>query len=197
MLALFSAAPSESAGEPPAQTRGWISIVSEPPGATVLVDGAPVESRDGTQSKTPRHAVALELGRAHRITLVKDGYWTEVHEVVLTPEDPKQKLAIGLRALSLPRNSPGATSDARSPQPPAPAESCEASTEHYGTVSITSKPYSVVYLGEERLGETPLAKVRLPAGCVSVTLIEPKSKREKVLKLRAEPNRHARYAVAF
>ncbi len=55
-----------------------------------------------------------------------------------------------------------------------------------GFVTIDTRPYSEIFWGERRLGETPLARVRLPAGCVE---LEARSgELTKTFKVAVEPN---------
>jgi serine/threonine-protein kinase len=42
-----------------------------------------------------------------------------------------------------------------------------------GTLSLDTVPWTVVYLGKKKLGETPLVKVPVPAGPLELTLVNP------------------------
>lgn len=70
---------------------------------------------------------------------------------------------------------------------------CQTIDGHFGHLTINSKPYSVIYYQDKMLGETPIAKARVPAGCVHLRAVDPQSKREKIVKLNVEPNKVLRY----
>lgn len=56
-----------------------------------------------------------------------------------------------------------------------------------GYVTIDTHPYSRIFWGERELGETPLSKKRLPAGCVELKAVTFDGKARKV-KVEVEPN---------
>ncbi|MBI4815913.1 MAG: hypothetical protein HY791_06640 [Deltaproteobacteria bacterium] len=62
-----------------------------------------------------------------------------------------------------------------------------------GFVTINSEPHSVVYYGDKKLGETPLAKIKLPSGCLKVRLEnrEANLRVDKVIKV--DPGKTLRY----
>jgi serine/threonine protein kinase len=58
-----------------------------------------------------------------------------------------------------------------------------------GAITITTKPYSTVYWNGRKLGETPLANVTMPAGCVTLVAKNEKLGLERRVKVKVEPNR--------
>lgn len=116
----------------PAPALATLEVVTRPPGARVVVDGAPA----GTSP------VVLRDRRPGRLALVvqKDGH---------APLTRTVELAAGQHRtveLFLERKGGG------------------AATPRGGYLTARTQPYSVVYLGGRRLGETPFAAVPLPAG---------------------------------
>ncbi len=195
VILVASAAPSEVAVDKDEPRSGWMNIGSDPSGATVLIDGEPVVSKDGTLSVTPLRAVALEFGRAYKITIVKDGYWPKVHEVVLAPEQTSHRVFSLLRPLSQSGEAKGLLPAATSSPVQTEPEPCVSNSEQTGHLTMNAQPPAVVYLGEERLGETPFGKVRVPSGCITLRVIWPETKTERVLRTRVEPNRATRMSI--
>ncbi len=74
---------------------------------------------------------------------------------------------------------------------------CQRLEGHFGNVTISSEPYSVIYLDDKLLGETPLAKVRIPAGCMFIRAVHPETKKEKTMRINVEPNRTSRYKITL
>ncbi|MBI2377307.1 MAG: PEGA domain-containing protein [Deltaproteobacteria bacterium] len=62
-----------------------------------------------------------------------------------------------------------------------------------GFVTIDTDPYSVIFLGDKKLGETPLAKVKLPSGCMRITAKNAESNISVEKVIRVEPNKTLRY----
>ncbi|MBI4819906.1 MAG: hypothetical protein HY791_26770 [Deltaproteobacteria bacterium] len=60
-----------------------------------------------------------------------------------------------------------------------------------GFITINTEPHSVVYFGDRKLGETPLARVKLPAGCMVLTARNAEYETRKVI--RVESGKTLRY----
>jgi eukaryotic-like serine/threonine-protein kinase len=52
----------------------------------------------------------------------------------------------------------------------APGTSSSHTTGGYGTIDFDTRPYTSVYLGHKKLGDTPMLDVRVPAGTLTLTL---------------------------
>ncbi|MCK6548401.1 hypothetical protein L6R52_21315, partial [Myxococcota bacterium] len=52
-----------------------------------------------------------------------------------------------------------------------------------GFVTMNSRPYADVFHGERLLGQTPLPKVKLPAGCAELRFVNPETKKEKTVRI--------------
>ncbi len=59
-----------------------------------------------------------------------------------------------------------------------------------GWVTLATTPLSRVFLKGRDIGETPLHKIRVPAGCVKLKVVYTKDgeKKEKWLPLKVKPN---------
>ncbi|MBI4819908.1 MAG: hypothetical protein HY791_26780 [Deltaproteobacteria bacterium] len=69
--------------------------------------------------------------------------------------------------------------------------------EEPGFVAIDSEPRATVYYGDMKLGETPLVGVKLPAGCVKVTLKNFEVGFEVQRVIRVKPDETLRYVFAL
>ncbi len=58
-----------------------------------------------------------------------------------------------------------------------------------GYVTISTKPYSEIFWGDKRLGETPLSKHKLPSGCVKLRAVNKQLGKEKEVRVDVEPNK--------
>lgn len=57
-----------------------------------------------------------------------------------------------------------------------------------GYVTINTKPYSTIFWDGRKLGETPVSRIRLPSGCVTLTA-KTKSGGEHTFQVKVEPNK--------
>ncbi len=58
-----------------------------------------------------------------------------------------------------------------------------------GFVTISTTPHSDIYWNGRKLGQTPLARYKLPSGCVTITAKALAGDAEKTVRLTVEPNR--------
>ena len=72
---------------------------------------------------------------------------------------------------------------------------CRADTgAPHGYVTISTKPYSTIFWNGKKLGDTPLNKEKLPAGCVELEAVHPgPPKKVKKVRVKVESNRTLRY----
>jgi hypothetical protein len=54
---------------------------------------------------------------------------------------------------------------------PSPPPALNEPAQSFGYLAFDTFPYTTVYFGEIRLGDTPLLDVKLPAGEITLTLI--------------------------
>jgi hypothetical protein len=63
-----------------------------------------------------------------------------------------------------------------------------------GYATIASKPYADIFIGTRKIGETPLSRHKLPAGCVEVRAVT-KDGRSRTEKLMIEPNKVSIFTI--
>lgn len=63
-----------------------------------------------------------------------------------------------------------------------------------GFATINSKPYGDLYIGNRKIGETPLSRHKLPAGCVEVRVVA-KDGRSRTERLVIEPNKVSIFTI--
>ena len=72
--------------------------------------------------------------------------------------------------------------------PPKPAGGCVTLPDlDHGFVTIDTRPYATIYWGDRKLGETPLSKQRLPAGCVELRAVTADGK-SRTVKVEVKPS---------
>lgn len=128
----------------PALGRAHLRVLSHPEGATVVVGGQP-------SGRTPL-ALEVEPG-VHAIEVRLDGYASQ--HTTATINAPGETSSVSF-VLARARGSGGS-------RPPAAL----------GMLTISTTPWSKIYLGSRLLGTTPLTNVRLPAGRHVLTLRAP------------------------
>ncbi len=194
--------PGPTAGDSASSFTVKISLDSKPSGALVLIDGEALLDPGGRLARTPLSDFTLELPSRSKMTLVKEGYWP--HAQILTPglvrsTSPTKPLQVKLLSEPVPPAATVATLAtvaAPPPTPPRPA-GCARLADEYGHVTIASEPQVAVYLDGKLLGETPIAKARVPAGCLHLDAVDPSSKREKRIKINVEPNKVTRFKITL
>jgi serine/threonine-protein kinase len=81
------------AADPPvtAVGRGALAIASDPPGASIVVNG------ESTGQTTPSTLAKLALGTPYTITLKKDGFQDAAQTVTLTAQEPSSAVSLALQ----------------------------------------------------------------------------------------------------
>ena len=140
-----------------------LRVTSTPAGASVSIDGI-------LRGETPLEANVLP--GAHNVAVTLDGYSDEAGAVTLAGQGETGVLVFSLRRSA--RNRPGGANAQRS-----------------GTLTISTSPWSRVYLGARLLGTTPLARVSLSAGRHTLTLRAP-GRAEKQIAVTISADRETR-----
>lgn len=141
------ATPVDAAAAPPALAS--LDVITTPPGAKVQLAG-----REAPPQKAPASFLDLEPGDvAVHVTL--DGHEPLDRDVTLAPGE-RRTLELALIKKELPRDR-----DRDRDRKPA-----------IGTLNVRTTPYSVVYSGGKKLGETPFV-IKLPAGSYTLTFKNP------------------------
>ena len=75
----------------------------------------------------------------------------------------------------------------------APSVGCVANPKReWGTVTIDTVPWSVIFVNGEKLGSTPLTRVPALAGCITIRAVAADGSRPDVVKnLTVRPNKAA------
>ena len=136
--------------------RGTLRVRSQPEGATVEVDGEPLEG------VTPVSAVELVAG-PHTVTVALEGHETFRREVTL---------GAGEEVAVEPRLRPLAAAPRTPPRRARTASAAMATPAGRGSLSVNTRPWSKVYVGGELLGTTPIGRAVVPSGSVRVHLVD-------------------------
>ena len=173
-----STTPSNAGTEAPSEpvaVGAMVTFRSEPPGATVHIGDRDVP---GT---TPTAIGDLPVGE-YDITMSLDGFadWTErvtVREArPLEVEARLRRVVVAARPRGTPREE-----TPREAEPPR-----EAAPAAVGRISINTRPWSKVYVGERLLGTTPIGNAEVPSGAVRLRIVD-RDGTEHTRSIRVEP----------
>ena len=177
--------------------RGVIAIASDPPGATIAVNG---EVRAET---TPARLPRLALGTPYELRVTKDGYEPATQTVTLTDLDPSSAVSLVLAhsappaesavaAVASGKSAPGV----RSPDKPGTATG-PAVAGGSGKLNVGARGgwCNVVIDGAPR-GPTPVAGVVLAAGTHTVSCT-PEGGRAQSASVKVEPDATARFSFVI
>jgi hypothetical protein len=179
-----AASKSISVDLPAEQARpGGLEIVTEPPGATVVLDGKTLEG------VTPLTLSEVASGVEHLIRVSLAGYQEEAANVKVEP-GVTAPVKLALKAVPAPEPEPVATP---APEPRGKKGKRERQT---GEVVLSSTPEADILLGGKKLGRTP-ATVKLPAGKVSLTFVNAEVELRQTVAVNVEANGTTRSAITF
>ena len=157
----------------PQKPQGKLRLSSEPPGASILVDGKRFPHFTPT-------TIEGDVGATLRLTFSMDGYKTQDADVYV---------ADGEHVFNV-RLSPSAPAPAPPVAPPPPEPAKHEHHEHHGaarepvgeaTISVLVRPWAIVFVDHQRLKQTPVEDYKLPSGKHVIELVnEGKNRREKV-----------------
>jgi serine/threonine protein kinase len=142
-------------------------VNTDPPGAALIVDG---EAR-GT---SPADISPIKVGN-HTIEARRDGFEVATRSVSVTEEGAHVEVTIPL--LPVP--------EAKPPEPPKNPPAAQKN----GYLSIDTQPWSIVYLGDRKLGETPLIRVSVPPGKLKLTLRNDEAGMKRVIEVEVQPGK--------
>jgi hypothetical protein len=142
-------APAPADTRPAAPTSGQLVVRSNPPGASVTLDGR-------WRGRTPLTLEKVPFAR-HTLRVVQQGYAVSEQEVALTADDPARTVSVELARA--PRAASPALGNTARPSPP-PARTASAPSSFTGSLYVDSRPRGAnVFLDGKRVGTTPM---RLP-----------------------------------
>ncbi len=198
---------------PPKGPRAFLTVTSEPSGAAIALYG-----RD-TGLHTPAAIPIATAGEEVRLRLVLDGYETWEQSLRVQPPAMQVTAVLARRAReSLPpvlsREPPPAAPAEHAPPEPAkakakpsprakqPAPGSQSGGQvvaaRRGQLSLRSSgPWLEVYLGTRKLGVTPLSRVEVPAGRLTLRLLNQAAQVDRVIEVEVPANGEARKTVEF
>jgi serine/threonine-protein kinase len=128
---------------PPVSTTGRVLVRSTPEGATVKIGEQTYEG------VTPMEIPGLDPG-TYSVIIEHDGYQPHTAEVVVSAgQDATVEAELERR-------------ERRPSAPSGPA----------GMLSVNTRPWSKVYLGNRLLGTTPIGSVRVPSGSARLRFVD-------------------------
>ncbi len=157
-----------------AKPQGKLRLSTDPPGASLLVDG----------KRFPRFTPAVidgDIGATVKLTFSMDGFKTEETEVYVGE---------GEHAFSV-KLLPAAAAPTPAPTPTTPEPAKHEHHEHHATapkepvgeasLSVLVRPWAIVFVDHQRLKQTPVQGYKLPSGKHVIELVnEGKNRREKI-----------------
>jgi serine/threonine-protein kinase len=176
--------------------RGVIAIASDPPGATIVVNG---EVRPET---TPARLPRLALGAPYELRVTKDGFEPATQTVTLTELDPSSAVSVVLLRSAPAADSALAAAPAKS-APPGQAStklappSASPAAAGSGKLNVGARGgwCNVVIDGAPR-GPTPVAGVVLSSGTHTVTCT-PEGGHPQTASVHVEPDATARFSFVI
>ena len=161
----------EAPGIPPV-----LVIDTLPPGATVSVNG---EAR----GKSPVTVEALGVG-SHQVSASLEGYQAATKSVVLARPGERVMVELALVAILPPPVEPAHLKLAvkAAPKKAHPLEAPQ------GKLTLKTTPWTMVYLGKKKLGDTPLLNVPVPAGKLTLRLVNPETNSENSIEVEIKSN---------
>ena len=150
-----------------------------PPGAMLTVNGI-------ERGVSPLTMELLGVG-THQVQAALEGYQLASKTVLLTR--PGERVMVELPLVAVP---------VAAVEVPAPVKDKPPSTKPpirrlvpvaaSGKLTLKTTPWTTVYLGRKRLGDTPLLNVPLPAGKHLLRLVNPESNAENSIEVEIKSN---------
>jgi eukaryotic-like serine/threonine-protein kinase len=162
---------------------GTITLVTEPPGASVVLDG---KLQEGT---TPLSLPEVASGVEHLIRVSLAGHQTEAATVTVQP-GATEAVKLALKALA-----PAEPELASEPSPDLRAKKGKKEGLT-GEVEISSTPVADIFLGAKKLGRTP-ATVKLPVGKVTLTFVNAELDLRQTSVVQVDGKGKSRSAIEF
>jgi hypothetical protein len=157
----------------PVKPQGKLRLNSDPPGASILVDGKRFPHFTPT-------SIDGDIGSTLRLTFTMDGFKTQEAEVYVAEGEHPFNVKL----------QPAAPAPAPTPAPPEPAKkehhehhAAAAPKEPVGeaTLSVLVRPWAIVFVDHQRLKQTPVQGYKIPSGKHVIELVnEGKNRREKI-----------------
>lgn len=161
-----------------------LAVRSRPSGCRVKIDGAEIVGL------TPRERITIEAGATHKITVLCKNHLRESKEVDV---EAGERITLDFAPVRK-REEPKAEKAPKKPEQPnerAKTASRPASKPKPkpkpGFLRLDTYPWSEIYLGDRKLGMTPLVEHQLPAGTHQLTAVNPGRSLKKSFKVTIKP----------
>jgi hypothetical protein len=160
-------------GQAALKPQGKLRVNTEPPGASITVDG----------KRFPRFTPAViegDIGATLKLTFTMEGFKT--HEADVYVAEGERPFNVHLQPVAA-ANTPPA------PEPVAPPKKehhhsgkpLKAEPVGEATISIRVRPWAIVFVDKQRLKQTPVLDYKIPSGKHTIELAnESKNRREKI-----------------
>ena len=156
---------------PAVKPQGRLRVNTEPPGASILVDGKRVPHFTPT-------VIEGDVGATLKLTFSMDGFQTHQAEVYVG--EGEHPFNVKLKP-SAPAPAPAPVA---APAPPPRHEHHAARVKEpagKATISIFVRPWAIVFIDKQRLRQTPVQGYEIPSGKHTIELVnEGKDRREKI-----------------
>jgi hypothetical protein len=163
---------------------GELEVVTEPPGAQVVLDGNP------QAGVTPLSLHDVPAGVEHTVRLSLEGYQDEAITVRVEPKATATvKRELKAKAAPAPEVASASLADPR-------GKKGKHEGGGTGEVQITSSPAVEILLGGKSLGHTP-ATVSLPAGQVKLTLVNAELELRQTVSVAVEAKGRTQQSFTF
>ncbi|MEW5739847.1 MAG: serine/threonine-protein kinase [Myxococcota bacterium] len=160
----------DSREAPPPSVSATLTVEATPAEATIRIDGQP--QGQGPYSLAPGEHL-LETGAA--------GYVTDTRKVTLH-DGERVSLIIKLE------HTPQAAVDPPSPMGATKRPDKTPKAAAKGTLKIDTVPWTTVYVGGKKLGDTPILNAKLPAGKHVLRLVNPEAGVEQSIEVEIVAN---------
>jgi eukaryotic-like serine/threonine-protein kinase len=170
---IFGRSTNQGTATPPVAVETVLSIESDPPGAMLELDGRSV-------GKAPTTVSDISVG-AHKVKATMEGFEPNDVAVKISRAGERTNMVVTLKELAgttVGVDDAGVTTVTFVPPTPDPPIKTPKVTPK-GRLSLNTVPWSEVYLGTKKLGDTPLVNIQLPAGTHTLRLFNPDKKIEK------------------
>jgi hypothetical protein len=165
---------------PPVPVPPVLVVETVPAGAALTIDGK-------EWGPSPHTFEALGIG-SHQVVASLEGYQPASKTVSLA--NPGERVMVDLTLVPVPVAvvtppvdpvKPPVTKAAAPPRKKAPVEAG-------GKLTLKTTPWTTVYLGKKKLGDTPLISVPLPPGKHTLRLVNPETNAETSIEVEIKSN---------
>ena len=156
-------------------------VETVPPGASLTVDGQ-------EQGPSPHTFESLGIG-PHQVVASLEGYQPASKTVSLANPGERVMVDLALVPVPPPVVTPPPVDPVKTPGTAVkPPPKKKAPAEAAGKLTLKTTPWTTVYLGKKRLGDTPLLNVPLPAGKHTLRLVNPETNSENSIEVEIKSN---------